>query len=40
MSEKKEILERVLLLMKYSNEMTLGENLLTIREQIAQDFKY
>ena len=40
MSEKKEILERVLLLMKYSNEMTLGENLLTIKEQIAQDFRY
>jgi len=40
MGEKKEILERVLLLMKYSNKLTFNENLLVLKEQIAKDFQY
>jgi hypothetical protein len=40
MSDKKEILERVLLLMKYSNKLTFNENLLVLKEQIAKDFQY
>lgn len=37
MSEKKEILERVLLLMKYDNRITLSENYTVLAEQLSTD---
>ena len=37
MSNKKEILERVLLLMKYDNKITLSENYTVLAEQLSTD---